>query len=577
MLCASTTDPTCSPCFVPLLLVCSYYLPAPLRQHLKETMPQQGNFETKYQLLFSVVLFSGIFLPLIGGIVVDRIGGGICLLVLATSCFVGHIIASVGVQRENWAVLLTGRFIYGLGVECEIVAIQALLTEWFGIKRIGMAMALTVAIAYIGFFTSFLLGPFVANRVDVAFSFWLGAMVKGVSVIAALFIFVLSRGKRASSQVDETRNSGAPRDAEVPAETSDDAREARSILRSQERKASKVCLLLYSLKFNLSFWLLCVSRLIQYSVNLTFYSISSGALLEQYLFVESDADCYLEHPDQCSSGYLAPANGNPARDPSGALCSFGEEYAPVLPSSINITATESSWDKTKYVYSPLKSDDVDCTDDFWSEACTSNYCDEQEKATEKAGVLMSIPSIVLVTTIYLFGKYCGDRAGLRCEMIVLAPILVAIAQSMFAYSETSPIVPLILQGLGYSLVASSLWAAIPFAVPETSLGRAFGLAMCIQNIGLTIFPLIAAAIYNTNDRYLPEVSIFFLGCAVAAIIVALVLLFWDKRTGGKLRARGGLSPGSIHTTPSGHSLHSNHSSKFDREQPLTLKGSLTNG
>lgn len=137
-------------------------------------------------------------------------------------------------------------------------------------------------------------------------------------------------------------------------------------------------------------------------------------------------------------------------------------------------------------------------------------------------------------------------------MILHAPILVVIAQSMLAFFDNTPIFPLILQGLG-----GIHWLLLHCRL-RYSVGRAFGLAMCIQNIGLTIFPLIVAAIYNMHNRYLPETSIFFLSCAAFAIFVALLLLISDRKTGGKLKARGSPSPGSLYTTPSGHSLHPNH-------------------
>ena len=520
-------------------------------------MPKDGNFETMYQLLFSVVLFSGIFLPLIGGAVIDRMGGGICLLTVATSCFIGHVIASVGVTKESWAILLAGRFIFGLGVECEIVALQALMAEWFGKEHVGMALALVVTCAYIGFFVSFLLCPIVANRVDLSFAFWLGTMVKAVSVLAAFALFSIIRKKGQVSH--EITTSTSRHEGEIAASEIDkDIHNTSVIERVDGNYQGKVLQFFVALKFNTLFWLLCLSSLLQYSVNLTFYSAASGALLERNLFIKQDKGCILEYPDQCSSGYLAPEGGNQARDPNGDLCKVADKYAPVLPNSINITGHDPSWDDDHYLFFPLNSDDVDCTDDFWSEACASNYCDEQETATEKAGLLMALPSIVLVATMYLFGRYGVDKYGLRCEMILLAPTLVVIAQAMFAFQDSSPILPLVLQGIGYSLVSSSLWPCIPLAVPATSVGRAFGLSMCIQNIGLTCFPLIVAAIHGMHDRYLPEVSVFFMSCAAASVLLALVLLLWNKKCGGQLSTRNDSTPASIHPMSSLHSIHSLH-------------------
>ena len=62
----------------------------------------------------------------------------------------------------------------------------------------------------------------------------------------------------------------------------------------------------------------------------------------------------------------------------------------------------------------------------------------------------------------------------------------------------SPTVPLIGQGLAYSAFAAVLWPSVPFTVPQDRVGKAYGLTTAIQNGGLALFPLLAAAIYKVG-------------------------------------------------------------------------------
>ena len=63
---------------------------------------------------------------------------------------------------------------------------------------------------------------------------------------------------------------------------------------------------------------------------------------------------------------------------------------------------------------------------------------------------------------------------------------------------------MILVGLGYSIYAASLWACIPYVVEPKTVGTAFGIAMAIQNIGMSFAPTIGNAIADnteSEDKY----------------------------------------------------------------------------
>lgn len=77
--------------------------------------------------------------------------------------------------------------------------------------------------------------------------------------------------------------------------------------------------------------------------------------------------------------------------------------------------------------------------------------------------------------------------------------------------------------------------SVPLTVKEDLTGTAFGAITAIQNIGLALFPLLIAAIYTASDnKYIPNVEYFFIGCAVTGAIFGFMLNVYDRRMGGML-------------------------------------------
>jgi hypothetical protein len=62
-----------------------------------------------------------------------------------------------------------------------------------------------------------------------------------------------------------------------------------------------------------------------------------------------------------------------------------------------------------------------------------------------------------------------------------------------------PILPLVLMGIAYSILAASLWPLVAFLVPKQMLGTAYGLMQSIQNLGLAImYALLFSGKYQLN-------------------------------------------------------------------------------
>jgi MFS family permease len=61
-----------------------------------------------------------------------------------------------------------------------------------------------------------------------------------------------------------------------------------------------------------------------------------------------------------------------------------------------------------------------------------------------------------------------------------------VAHALIAFLFVHPIVPNILMGIAYSILAASLWPMVAFLVPKKMLGTAYGFMQSIQNLGLAV-------------------------------------------------------------------------------------------
>ena len=99
---------------------------------------------------------------------------------------------------------------------------------------------------------------------------------------------------------------------------------------------------------------------------------------------------------------------------------------------------------------------------------------------------------------------CGRRALCICASSVLILIACVITMILPDAKKGEPdyaiFASLIFLGTGYSVYAAALWGAIPYTCDPKQVGTAFGICTAVQNLGLTISPLIAGALLKTSKR-----------------------------------------------------------------------------
>src|SRR5262245_17780024 len=188
--------------FVSLAMFGNYYIYdsiAPLAGILTE---QLGFTDTQIGTLNAIYSFPNIIMVLIGGVLVDRFGTRNSTLLFTAICMVGALLTAAS---ASFTLMALGRLIFGLGAESMIVAITAVLGQWFKGKQLGLAFGLNLSIARAGSYAADL-SPAWAKSVYA--SGWQAALLLSagfglISLVGAAVYWMLERG--AESRYDLSR------------------------------------------------------------------------------------------------------------------------------------------------------------------------------------------------------------------------------------------------------------------------------------------------------------------------------------------------------------------------------------
>ena len=156
--------------------------------------------------------------------------------------------------------------------------------------------------------------------------------------------------------------------------------------------------------------------------------------------------------------------------------------------------------------------------------------------TEKQGALWyTTPYMVSAVASPVLG-FVIDKVGRRALFICASSIMILVACLIsMSIPDAEPgkpnyliFIPLVFLGVGYSVYAAALWGSIPYVCEPKQIATAYGVCTAVQNIGLTVSPLIAGALLKTKaDGGYFWYFIYFDLLATIGIVLNLWLYFDD--------------------------------------------------
>ncbi|RWS31064.1 major facilitator superfamily domain-containing protein 1-like isoform X3, partial [Leptotrombidium deliense] len=125
-----------------------------------------------------------------------------------------------------------------------------------------------------------------------------------------------------------------------------------------------------------------------------------------------------------------------------------------------------------------------------------------------------------------------DLTGRNLLWIFSSTLILLASHVVFTFTTWNPWFPVVLLGLGYSVMSSALWPMVALVIPEHQLGTAYGAMQSIQNLGLAIAPLIAGYLIDYKGYIVLEV--FFLACLCLCVLCNVILFMSDAQGDGIL-------------------------------------------
>ncbi|MDR0394437.1 MAG: MFS transporter [Tannerella sp.] len=166
---------------------------------------------------------------------------------------------------------------------------------------------------------------------------------------------------------------------------------------------------------------------------------------------------------------------------------------------------------------------------------TSLMINKYNVAPELAG---NIPAILPFGTILLTPLFGGvyDKKGKGATIMIIGAAMLIVIHALFSLPVLNvwwfAACLMVLLGIAFSLVPSAMWPSVPKIIPENKLGTAYALIFWVQNIGLSLVPLLIGWVLDKYctvtegdatryDYTLP--MIIFTGFGILALLTALLL------------------------------------------------------
>lgn len=165
---------------------------------------------------------------------------------------------------------------------------------------------------------------------------------------------------------------------------------------------------------------------------------------------------------------------------------------------------------------------------------------------ELAGLIPAMLPFGTILLTPIFGSIY-DRLGKGATLMIIGSAMLTLVHVLFALPILNvwwfAILVMVVLGIAFSLVPSAMWPSVPKIIPMKQLGSAYAIIFYIQNIGLSMVPvMIGKVIQNyatietaegvTYDYTIP-MSIFAV-FGIISIIVALILKRIDAKNGYNL-------------------------------------------
>jgi MFS family permease len=473
--------------FVSLAMFGNYYIYDCISP-LADLLTHQLKFtDENIGLLQAIYSIPNIFMVLIGGFIIDRIGTKKASFIFSLFCMLGAVVTAL---RGDLITMAIGRLIFGLGAESLIVAATTIIARWFKGKELSFAFGINLTIARLGSFAA-LNSPSWGHSF---FSYWQSplwvAAWAGVISVISIIIYVII-------------DSAAERKYAVKKEGEQDKVVFKDIF-----------------NFGKSFWFITFLCVTFYSAMFPFQTFAVKFFMLKHFTqvpvgVARSMGGFLSSLLTLSAMILTPLFGllsDKIGKRSGLMFIGSFLIIPVylmmnyihVDSKIPVEALNSINGRQE-----ILKDYVDGQNEALATIDLSKVENGNKLQDIKSKVLYKVDSLKLTNSyavsiqdmkIKIDEKETSDSVNFFVYFLNMIKILVLYFPNI--------LIPMVIMGVAFSLVPAVLWPSVAIVVDGPKLGTAYGLMTMIQNIGLSGFNLLIGYANDATGGYTAGMWIF---------------------------------------------------------------------
>ncbi len=188
---------------------------------MEKTIVQTLNVDvTRYSLLFSVYSWPNIVLPLMGGVLVDRvIGIRVGTMLFMCISVIGQLLFSLGGYFDSFVLMVVSRFFVGVGSQMSLVISDAFASRWFKGKEIGLMFALIGIACRLGGIAGIYCTSVIYDWLDfvedsnsqLGYTLMVSFGVLSIATATTLLLVILDKRGRRSIEESPSYNKAMPR------------------------------------------------------------------------------------------------------------------------------------------------------------------------------------------------------------------------------------------------------------------------------------------------------------------------------------------------------------------------------
>ncbi|KAJ3037022.1 hypothetical protein HK097_003644 [Rhizophlyctis rosea] len=461
----------------------SYNLPAsintPLHHHLGSTYEE---YQWQINLLYTVYSLPNFILPLLGGMLIDALGHRTMLVVFSFVIVAGQALFAVGTQIKNFDAMVVGRSILGTAADSVEIASTVVSTDWFQGRYLALALAMHSSLAG----AAGVAGDNISPRLkDVVRACWVSVGICGVGLVCASFLAILDSEKfRLRFGALDDEGGGEP------------------------------------------------------------------ALLEPVEFALGRDSDMSKRTGESEATYVGSESSS---GQGGGKGEKGEKGEGASSEEIESAADLTKWAQARIFVSTQVRQILDLPPAFWllclaTVTIYGSYgpfyyiCVDffQEKwwpgDHEHAAFVMSSSDMLSTIGCPILGLMI-DRFGARSILLTLSSLLLLTAHLLFTFTNTNPLISMMIMGLASSTFPTIIWSSVSLLVDRSQLATAYGMIYVCINIALSVVPLGVAEIRSKSADFV-GVGWLFIGLSVVAASVSVGLGVVDARNGFVMHKSG---------------------------------------